>query len=274
MKRTDFTLIELLVTVAVIAILAGLLLPALASARRKAQAVNCLSNQKQTGTGMMMYTTTYDDYIPMAKDHYGNANAATWAAQVLRASGTNPDGEWGLTLTSADAAVSQKLYNLYRPFRCPSIPVVASSQRRAPMLQVYGFNPNLTGFWIDYRKALSTYLFRRQKIQQIGAQNISNSFYVYRRPSRTIFVADSYALDDGTCGYSLGTGQPGQFFWFSVGNLLPHLRHNGRVNALMLDGSAVSLSLASLGECSSSGTPGVWDESATVKLTVPSKAGN
>ena len=67
-KRKDetrsFTLIELLVVVAVIAILAGLLLPALNSARQKASSIGCLSNLKQTGTGLMMYANDNDDYLP------------------------------------------------------------------------------------------------------------------------------------------------------------------------------------------------------------------
>jgi prepilin-type N-terminal cleavage/methylation domain-containing protein/prepilin-type processing-associated H-X9-DG protein len=55
MKKTRFTLIELLVVIAIIAILAAILLPALQSARARAQSSQCISNLKQTGTVAMTY---------------------------------------------------------------------------------------------------------------------------------------------------------------------------------------------------------------------------
>jgi prepilin-type N-terminal cleavage/methylation domain-containing protein/prepilin-type processing-associated H-X9-DG protein len=63
-RRRGFTLIELLVVIAIIAILAAILFPVFAQARDSARQSTCLSNEKQLGTGLMMYAQDYDENLP------------------------------------------------------------------------------------------------------------------------------------------------------------------------------------------------------------------
>src|SRR5215467_11336847 len=65
-SREAFTLIELLVTISIIAILAGLLVPALSSARKKAQAAQCQSNLRQLSVTTFMYCQDNNDSLPFA----------------------------------------------------------------------------------------------------------------------------------------------------------------------------------------------------------------
>jgi len=72
-RHVAFTLIELLVVVAIIAILAAMLLPALAAAREKARRSSCIVNLKQTGTALEAYYGDYQGYVPSSPHWFGAA---------------------------------------------------------------------------------------------------------------------------------------------------------------------------------------------------------
>ena len=139
--KKHFTLIELLVVIAIIAILAAILLPALQSARARAQGTTCINNLKQLGTTGRMYM---DDHRNVWYSGNATIDSRNWVYNLHRGKYIQlnvekfTDNSWWQKLTGD--RLKRALNSVPSHLRCPSVPF--STDPSLEFFQTYGSNYN------------------------------------------------------------------------------------------------------------------------------------
>ncbi len=221
MKIKKFTLIELLVVIAIIAILAGMLLPALNSAREKARGISCMNNEKQVGLAFNLYMDQYDGHLPpacMQRPDNTNGDYVFWAETLMHASNLPASIFWCPSMRK-DPELEGK-FNKYTPNNTVDDPWAF----RYPC---YGMN----WFW-DYSVRESSQHITYLKNNQ------------FKTPSQTMLAMDVYFRDNIERGYFLVISRfPSGTTWGVV-----DVRHRQCTNAVYVDGHAESIRLSIKGD--------------------------
>ena len=209
--RRAFTLIELMIVIAIIAILAAMLLPALNQARERGRTAQCLNNQKQTGMEILMYEGDNNGFWStrrFAKDFY------TWAEEMR-------DFPFG-PKNSGGADQSYKI--LPGHYFCPKATVPDAAW---PASYTYGVYDS---FGNDYETYFgSPYYYAATNYSGINFKRIrhSSSYFLL---ADSIIVAHSTPANVGKQGARLS--------WSGSYQSGIHLRHAGMANLLFSDGHA------------------------------------
>jgi prepilin-type N-terminal cleavage/methylation domain-containing protein len=120
-SRHGFSLVELLVVISIVALLMGLILPAVQKVREAANRISCANNLKQIGLAMHNYHATFDMLPSFSKD---GENATTWCVLLL------PFLEQGNLYQHWD--LSKSYYNQSDTARLSRVPGYYCATRRSP----------------------------------------------------------------------------------------------------------------------------------------------
>jgi prepilin-type N-terminal cleavage/methylation domain-containing protein len=158
-RRTGFTLIELLVVIAIIAVLVGLLLPAVQKVREAANRTTCINNLKQIVLAMMNYHDTRgtfpSSHIELADKTNTLQFYSCWSIMLLPyIEQGNLYNQYQDNPVINTAAVNQPVVNTYVPtYSCPSDPHIKTSFAPDSLSPAGGGqpNPNITYMEMSYK---------------------------------------------------------------------------------------------------------------------------